>query len=66
MDLRAGKVVRYIHVSPGYPYDPAVSPDGTKLFVASHTTKVGFEAVDMKEKPDTTGVPVAVCSLSTA
>ena len=64
VDLKAGKAAGYIHVSPGYPYDLAVSPDGTKLFVASHTIKVDIESVESTEEPDTTGVPVAVCPLS--
>ena len=36
VDLQAGKVARYIHVSPGYPFDLAVSPDGSKLYLATH------------------------------
>jgi DNA-binding beta-propeller fold protein YncE len=64
VDLQAGKVIRYIHTSPGYPFDLAVSPDGTQLFVASHTTRIGVNADTSDERPDTSGVPISTCPLS--
>ena len=62
-DLNAGAVVRYIHTSPGYPLDIALSPDGKQLFLASLSAPAEVESAETQETHDTS-VPISGCPLS--